>query len=49
VAPSITTTYTLTCVNGNYSDDSVNSTAQVTVSGSSRCEQNPNGAGCPGQ
>ncbi len=46
--PSVTTTYTLTCVNSNYSSDSVNSTVQVTVGGSGLCEQNPNGAGCPG-
>jgi hypothetical protein len=46
VAPSVTTTYTLSCVNSN---GSVSSNAKVTVSGSSRCEQNPNGAGCPGR
>jgi hypothetical protein len=47
--PSITTTYTLTCVNKPYGNtDSVQSSATVTVGGSSRCEQNPNGAGCPG-
>jgi len=47
--PSITTTYTLTCVNGNYSDDAVSSNAQVTVNGTGLCEQNPNAAGCPPQ
>ena len=46
-SPSITTTYTLTCVNGKYgSSDSTSSTVQVTVNGSSYCEQNPNGVGC---
>jgi hypothetical protein len=48
-APSITTTYTLTCVNGDYSSDSASASVQVTVGGSSLCEQNPNGAGCQGQ
>ena len=49
VTPTITTTYTLTCTNSNYSNDSAGSTATVTVGGSSLCEQNPNGVGCPGQ
>jgi hypothetical protein len=48
VAPTSTTDYTLTCVNSNYIDDTVTSNARVTVTGSSLCEQNPNGAGCPG-
>jgi hypothetical protein len=48
VSPSLTTTYFLSCVNTNYSDSSATSTATVTVTGSNRCEQNPNGAGCPG-
>jgi hypothetical protein len=48
-APSIATTYTLTCVNGDYSSDSASASVQVTVGGSSLCEQNPNGAGCQGQ
>lgn len=47
--PSMTTTYTLTCVNGDYSSDSTNASVQVVVGGSSLCEQNPNGAGCSGQ
>lgn len=47
--PSITTTYTLTCINGNYSSDSTSNSVRVTVGGSSLCEQNPNGAGCSGQ
>jgi hypothetical protein len=50
--PSVTTTYTLTCVNGNYATSTNNQaggSATVTVSGSSFCEQNPNGVGCPGQ
>jgi hypothetical protein len=45
VTPSSTTTYTLTCANGKYSNDSATSNAQVIV-GSSYCEQNPNGVGC---
>jgi hypothetical protein len=48
--PSITTTYTLTCVNSNYATSPDNhqagGSATVTVSGSSYCEQNPNGVGC---
>jgi hypothetical protein len=39
----------LTCVNSNYSQNAnnpVSSNATVTVSGSSYCEQNPNGVGC---
>jgi hypothetical protein len=39
----------LTCVNSNYSQNAnnpVSSSATVTVSGSSYCEQNPNGVGC---
>jgi hypothetical protein len=48
--PSLTTTYTLTCENQPYGPtDSVTSSATVTVNGSNLCEQNPNGAGCPGQ
>jgi hypothetical protein len=50
VTPSKTTTYTLTCENQPYGPtDSVTSSATVTVNGSNLCEQNPNGAGCPGQ
>jgi hypothetical protein len=48
-SPVITTTYTLSCVNGNYSDASVQYTVQVVVNGSTLCEQNPNAAGCPVQ
>ena len=48
-SPTSTTTYTLTCVNGNYSNDSTVTSVQVTAGGSSRCEQNPNGIGCSGQ
>jgi hypothetical protein len=47
--PPVTTTYNLTCVNSNYSQNAnnpVSSNATVTVSGSSYCEQNPNGVGC---
>jgi hypothetical protein len=48
--PSITTTYTLACVNGHYAQDENNpmlpESATVTVSGSIYCEQNPNGIGC---
>jgi hypothetical protein len=47
--PSITTTYTLACVNSNYAQNADNqavSSATVTVKGSSYCEQNPNGVGC---
>jgi hypothetical protein len=47
--PSITTTYVLKCVNGSYSSDSTSTTVQVTVGGSSLCEQNPYGTGCSGQ
>jgi hypothetical protein len=47
VTPSITTLYTLNCVNNNFSDDWVSANTTVTVGGSSLCEQNPNGAGCP--
>ena len=49
VTPSITTAYTLACVNSNYAQNANNpmsASATVTVSGSSYCEQNPNGAGC---
>jgi hypothetical protein len=49
VTPTTTTTYILACVNANYSDDQAVSSAQVTVNGSSQCEQNPNGIGCQGQ
>jgi hypothetical protein len=51
VAPSTTTTYTLSCVNSNYTGtgSTITSNATVTVGGSNLCEQNPNGAGCPGQ
>jgi hypothetical protein len=52
VQPTSTTIYTLTCVNSNYGSNGNNPitvTAPVTVSGSSFCEQNPNGVGCPGQ
>jgi hypothetical protein len=52
VTPSLTTAYTLTCVNNDYASGGNNkavSSATVTVNGSSLCEQNPNGAGCPGQ
>jgi uncharacterized protein YpuA (DUF1002 family) len=49
VTPTSTTIYTLTCVNSNYSNGTITVTAPVTVSGSSFCEQNPNGVGCPGQ
>ncbi len=49
-SPSVSTIYRLTCVNSNYnSSDSQVSSVPVTVGGSSVCEQNPNGAGCPGQ
>ncbi|HUC02135.1 MAG TPA: hypothetical protein VMA75_04535 [Candidatus Paceibacterota bacterium] len=50
VTPTSTTAYTLTCVNSNYggAGSTVTSNATVTVGGSSLCEQNPNGAGCPG-
>jgi hypothetical protein len=47
--PSSTTTYVLKCVNANYNSDSTSTTVQVTVGGSNLCEQNPYGAGCPGQ
>jgi hypothetical protein len=49
VTPSSTTTYTLTCVSGNYSQDTNNpfsSSVTVTVGGSSYCEMDPNGLGC---
>jgi hypothetical protein len=50
VTSSITTTYTLACVNGDYAQDANNpmqpESATVTVNGSSYCEQNPNGVGC---
>lgn len=49
VAPTSTTAYTLACVNSNYAQDAnnpVSSSATVTVSGSTYCEQNPNGVGC---
>lgn len=49
VTPSITTSYTLACVNSNYENNANNpasASATVTVSASSYCEQNPNGAGC---
>jgi hypothetical protein len=49
VDPTVTTPYTLNCVNSVYSDSSASSSATVTVNGSNRCEQNPNGAGCAGQ
>jgi hypothetical protein len=49
VTPSMTTSYTVACVNSNYAasaQNPVSSSATVTVSGSSFCEQNPNGVGC---
>jgi hypothetical protein len=51
VDPTVTTVYTFACTNTNYSSSSatVSSPVQVTVGGTTRCEQNPNGAGCPGQ
>ncbi|MGD1003706.1 MAG: hypothetical protein ABR884_04010, partial [Minisyncoccia bacterium] len=47
--PTSTTTYTLTCVNGNYSNDSTVTSVRVTVGGSSLCEIDPYAVGCPGQ
>jgi hypothetical protein len=50
--PTITTAYTLTCVNSTYlqnANNPVSASATVTVGGSGICEQNPNGVGCPGQ
>ncbi|HEY5221333.1 MAG TPA: hypothetical protein VIJ29_04335 [Candidatus Paceibacterota bacterium] len=50
VAPSVTTVYTFSCTTGGSgSSASVSLPVQVTVGGTSRCEQNPNGAGCSGQ
>jgi hypothetical protein len=51
ISPSVTTVYTLSCTNANYSGSSasVSSSVEVSVGGSGRCEQNPNGVGCPGQ
>jgi len=49
VTPLTTTVYTLTCSKGGGVSTATSSAVQVTVGGSSRCEQNPNGAGCPGQ
>jgi hypothetical protein len=49
VAPSVTTAYSLTCVNSNYSSDSATAVVNVGVGNSGVCETNPNGAGCPGQ
>jgi hypothetical protein len=49
VSPTNTTAYTLACVNSSYAQNAnnpVSSSATVTVSGSSYCEQNPNGVGC---
>ena len=51
VTPLNTTVYTFSCTNSGYSPQSatVSLPVKVTVGGTSRCEQNPNGAGCPGQ
>jgi len=49
VTPSATTAYTLACINSDYAknaDNQATSNATVTVSGSTYCEQNPNGVGC---
>jgi hypothetical protein len=50
VSPTAPTAYTLTCVNSNYTPNANNpskGSATVTVNGSSYCETDPNGIGCP--
>ncbi len=47
VDPEATTVYTLDCTNGGFAGATTQSTVQVSVGGLGRCEQNPNGAGCP--